>query len=455
MQKIPVQIVDASTFAVDSKIHVRLTEGLFQHARRLVSWPLLFIYFALVWVQVDGQPWLLFDFSQRRILLFGTSLSWHDLPLLAGIMIAGTSLLFFMAVGWGRVWCGFACPQSIWTWVFIRIEQWTEGRANIRARHENQPLRGTFVIRRISKHLLWISFSIFTAVTFTGYFIPIRELVSDLLTWHVTAGTLGWLACMAALTYLNAGLVREKICLHACPYSRFQGVMFDDQTRTVSYDKNRGEPRSNKRTADDNNGDCVDCGLCVQVCPTGIDIRDGLQAACIDCGACIDACDAVMEKIQLPKGLIRFCSEDQLANRSSTLWRPRLFAYLLVFITTSAAVVYGFSGKTELLVEIRRDRGALFHQLDENTICNRYLFKLESFNPELQQFNLSVSGLPNLRLEGTASIDAENFGQWLPYRICALTSLLTPLPARSELQVHFRTNDFELIKITTLMALNR
>lgn len=451
MQKIPVQIIDASTFAVDSKIHVRLTEGFFQHLRRLISWPLLCIYFALVWLQVDGQPWLLFDFSQRRILLFGTSLSWHDLPLLAGIMIAGTSLLFFMAVGWGRVWCGFACPQSIWTWVFIRIEQWTEGRANIRARQENQPLNGSLLLRRISKHLLWVSFSIFTAVTFTGYFIPIRELVSDLFTWQAGAGTLGWLTCMAVLTYLNAGLVREKICLHACPYSRFQGVMFDDQTRTVSYDKNRGEPRSSKRSSDGSSGDCVDCGLCVQVCPTGIDIRNGLQAACIDCGACIDACDTVMEKIQRPKGLIRFCSEDQLEKRSSPLWRPRLVGYLLVLLTTCAAVVYGFSGKTELLVEIRRDRGALFHQLNEETICNRYLFKLENFRSERQQFHLSISGLPTATLEGNKTIKQESFGQWLPYRICALK----PLPPRSEVSINFQNNGFKLTKNTTFIAINR
>ena len=444
MQKIPVQSIEPSSL-VDNKIHVRLTEGFFQQCRRLISWPLLMVYFVLVWIQVDGQPWLLFDFSQRRIILFGTSLSWHDLPLLAGVMIAGTSLLFFMAVGWGRVWCGFACPQSIWTWVFIRIEQWTEGRANIRARHESLPLRGGILIRRISKHLLWVSFSIITAVTFTGYFIPIRELVADLWLWQAGASTLGWLTCMAALTYLNAGLVREKICLHACPYARFQGVMFDDQTRTVSYDKSRGEPRSNKRMADGSSGDCVDCGLCVQVCPTGIDIRNGLQAACIDC------CDAVMEKIHRPKGLIRFCSEDQLAKRSSPLWRPRLVAYLLVLFSTSAAVVYGFSDKTELLVEIRRDRGQLFHQLDETTICNRYLFKIESFNPELEEVQVTVSGLAAAKLEGVTTISAENFGQWLPYRICAST----PLTDNKALLIHFSSTNFSYQKSTTFLAKNR
>ncbi len=450
MQKIPVQIIDPSPF-VDGKIHVRLTEGFFQQCRRFISWPLLALYFALVWVEVDGQPWLLFDFSQQRILLFGTSLSWHDLPLLAGVMIAGTSLLFVMAVGWGRVWCGFACPQSIWTWVFIRIEQWTEGRANVRARHDNQPLRGGLFVRRISKHLLWISFSIVTAVTFTGYFIPIRELVADLWSWQAAAGTLGWLVCMAALTYLNAGLVREKICLHACPYARFQGVMFDDQTRTVSYDKSRGEPRSNKRMADGSSGDCVDCGLCVQVCPTGIDIRNGLQAACIDCGACIDACDAVMDKINRPKGLIRFCSEDQLAKRNSPVLRPRLIAYSLVLLCTSAAVVYGFSDKTELLVEIRRDRGQLFHQLNETTICNRYLFKIESFNPALQTLHVTINGSTNAKLEGAEQIGADNFGQWLPYRICAST-LLTQ---NKTLQIHFSSKNFEFQKSTTFITQNR
>jgi polyferredoxin len=187
MEKIPVVQDYTPPYARDGKFHVRLTEGRFQTLRRLSSWPMIALFFGLVWVQVDGQPWLLFSFAQRQIILFGHALSWHDLPLLAGLMIAGACLLFFMAVAWGRVWCGFACPQSIWTWLFIRIEDFTEGRASERARADGKPLGGARLLRRIAKHLLWIGLSLLTALTFTGYFIPMRELVSDAVQLQLTA----------------------------------------------------------------------------------------------------------------------------------------------------------------------------------------------------------------------------------------------------------------------------
>lgn len=225
MEKIPVVQDYTPSFAEDGKIHVRLTKGRFQNLRRLTSWPLMALFFGLVWIQIDGQPWLLFSFAQHQIVLFGNALSWHDLPLLAGLLIASACLLFFMAVAWGRVWCGFACPQSIWTWLFIRIEDFTEGQASKRARAEGQPLRGERLLRRIAKHMLWIGLATLTALTFTGYFIPIREIVSDAVQLQLSPAISGWLAIMAGLTYANAGLVREKICLHACPYSRFQSVM--------------------------------------------------------------------------------------------------------------------------------------------------------------------------------------------------------------------------------------
>ncbi|WP_136680815.1 cytochrome c oxidase accessory protein CcoG [Neptunomonas sp. XY-337] len=444
MQKIPVQQVDPVALTAADKIHVRLTEGRFQNLRRFISWPLMFAYFALVWVQFDGRPWLLFDFAERHILLFGNTLSWHDLPALAGIMIAGACLLFFLAVGWGRVWCGFACPQSIWTWVFIRIERWTEGRATERAKNEKLPLRSTRLARRVAKHLLWIAFATLTAITFTGYFIPVRELTSSLLTGTASLSVIGWLICMAALTYTNAGLVREKICLHACPYSRFQGVMFDLDTRTVMYDAARGEPR---RGAESTQGDCIDCGICVKVCPTGIDIRDGLQAACIDCGACIDACDAVMEKIKKPLGLIRFASEKQLQKAPSPIYRPRLAGYFAVLTLAVSGVVYGLQQPTELLVEIRRDRGALFYSPQQDVVCNRYLIKIENFGDEAQ-FSLSLESNLDARLEGKTAIATHEMGQWLPYSVCATE----PEQARQKIAIAFTGLDVHVTKETTFIT---
>lgn len=418
MKNIPVVQDHSPPYAREGKFHVRLTEGRFQNLRRLSSWPMIALFFGLAWVQVEGQPWLLFAFAQHQIILFGHPLSWHDLPLLAGLMIAGACLLFFMAVAWGRVWCGFACPQSIWTWLFIRIEYLTEGRASQRARAEGQPLRGRRLLRRLCKHLLWLGLASLTALTLTGYFIPIRELLGDALQGELSATVTGWLIIMAALTYANAGLVREKICLHACPYSRFQSVMFDRDTRTVSYDAKRGEPRSNRRRADANSGDCVDCGLCVQVCPTGIDIRNGLQAACIDCAACIDACDAVMDRLKRPRGLIRFASEPRLEGRASPLLRPRLAGYAGGMLVACGAVFYGFGDTTRLLVEIRRDRGALFTRLDEHTLCNHYRIKVETFGDD-KRVEVTLSGQQGFELFGATRLDlSENNSTWLPYRVC-------------------------------------
>ncbi|NRP28584.1 Ubp3 associated protein Bre5 [Marinobacterium sp. xm-d-420] len=449
MEKIPVVQDYTPPFARDGKFHVRLTEGRFQNLRRLTSWPMLALFFGLVWVQVDGEPWLMFSFAQRKLILFGNALSWHDLPLLAGVMIAGAFLLFFLAVAWGRVWCGFACPQSIWTWLFIRIEDFAEGKANKRARADGESLSSILLLRRVAKHLLWIGLATLTALTFTGYFMPIRDILAAATELELSAAIIGWIVIMAGLTYANAGLVREKICLHACPYSRFQGVMFDQHTRTVSYDARRGEPRANKRNADTNSGDCVDCGLCVQVCPTGIDIRDGLQAACIDCAACIDACDTVMEKLNRSKGLIRFASESQLKGQPSPFLRYRLAGYGAVMIAACSAVVYGFTDITSLLVEVRRDRNALFTQLDEHTVCNNYRIKVEGFADADESVAVSVTGEGEFQLFGPALIDlSENNSTWLPYRVCAQNME----QSRSVLTFQFRGEAGVVSKDSTFLA---
>lgn len=449
MQKIDVVEVHAAPATSDNKLHVRLTEGWFQNLRRFISWPLLALFFGLVWVQHDGQPWLLFSFAQHKIILFGAAYSWFDLTILGGLMITGAFLLLVMAVAWGRVWCGFACPQSIWTWLFIRIEDITEGRARTRAREAGQPWTGNRLARRIAKHLLWLGLAACTAVTFTGYFIPVRELVTSAIHWQMSPAVLAWLAIMASLTYTNAGLVREKICLHACPYARIQAVMFDEHTRTVSYDQPRGEPRAHKRNAGSDTGDCVDCGLCVQVCPVGIDIRDGLQAACIDCGACIDACNQVMAKTHRPTGLIRFTSEALLQGKSSPLLRKRLVGYSAALLAAGSAVVYGFATTSDLHIAISRDRNALVTRLGENHICNNYRIKVEGYNPALAAVDVSVTGNGELELFGPKQINlAQDEGEWLGYRVCnyAATPGVTPL------LFHFQAQDAAVEKETTFLA---
>lgn len=451
MEPIPVINQPSTTTAVGGKIHVRLTQGFYQNLRRLVSGSLLFLYFALVWIQVDGQPWLLFDFGQHRIFLFGTEFSWSDLPLMAGLMIAGTALLFFMAVGWGRLWCGFACPQSIWTWLFIRIEQITEGRASVRRKNEQKPLQGSILGRRILKHLLWAVLAFVTALSFTGYFVPIRELVADMAALELSIYSLFWIIMMASLTYVNGGLVREKVCFHMCPYSRFQGVMFDRDTRTVTYDAVRGEPRNHRSHKDDGTkaGDCVDCGLCVQVCPTGIDIRNGLQYECIDCGACIDACDAVMEKTGREKGLIAFRSENQVLKQASPLWRPRLLTYMLVMLVAAGSVLWGFTQRTEILVEIRRDRLQLVQELDDGTVCNLYRVKVESFTGTTDAIKVDVNADFEVAVNGLSEVNPSELNQWLPYRICANT---TDLNGNQPMQFALNNSNGSAVKDTVFMT---
>ena len=458
MNRIPLHTITPST-SPDSglsgrKIHVRLTEGKYQTLRRLISWPMILAFFLLVWIEVDGQPWLMFDFQQRRILLFGSHFSWHDLHILTGLMIAGACLLFFLAVAWGRVWCGFACPQSIWTWMFIRIENWTEGRASHRARQAHLPLRGTRLLRRLLKHLLWILLSCATAITFTGYFLPIRDMAQQLLAFDTSWMLAGWLLSMSVLTYLNAGLVREMICLHACPYSRFQAVMMDESTRKVSYDDTRGEPRAERKTvistsqpASQAKGDCIDCGICIQVCPVGIDIREGIQAACIDCGACIDACDQVMDKIDRPRGLIRFASEKQLQRVPDKLLRPRLMGYLLVTLLAFSAAAYGVISKRDLVAEIQRDRGALYQVMPDGQTCNFYQVRVESFNPVLQQVRVTLPD-ETLKLYGPDELILDHKGHWSAYRICAEE----PNAGVTRFSLHFTSGSAEVIKQNSFIA---
>lgn len=431
-----------------SKIHVRLTEGRFQNLRRLISWPLLLAFFGLVWVQVDGQAWLLFDFTQRRIVVFGRYFSWQDLHIMTGMMIAGAALLFTLAMAWGRVWCGFACPQSIWIWLFLRIEHWVEGRSTQRARSEHLPLRGLRLLRRSIKHGLWLLLALATSLTFTGYFVPIRDMLMQLVTMEASLPLLTWLLCMTLLTYLNAGLVREQICLHACPYSRFQGVMMDDATRKVSYDRIRGEPRRSSEHPQPAVDACIDCTLCVQVCPTGIDIRKGMQAACIDCAACIDACDQVMHKTDQPTGLIRFASEKALRGESGGFWRPRLVGYLLITLVALFATGYGFVSKKELTAEIRRERGELFRWLSDGQLCNFYHIKVEGFDPTLTQVQVKLLNQPELQLYGPEYLPLDNRGDWVAYRICTTSPQASTLP----LLVQFTANKTVLVKKSSFIT---
>ena len=445
MQKIPVK----DTTHNEGKIYVRLMSGRFQTLRRIISWPMLTAFFLMAWLRIDGEPLLMFSFSSHRILIFGLELSWYDLQLLGGLLIAGATFLFFLSMLAGRVWCGFACPQSVWTWIFIRIEDWVEGKANRRAKQDKQPLQTSVLFRRLVKHGLWLLVSVLTAVSFTGYFIDVYELLDEAMQFELPIYVVVWLLTVIGFTYLNAGLMREQICLHACPYSRFQSVMLDQHSKVVSYDLNRGEPRSIKQSAHQSEkGDCVDCTLCIQVCPVGIDIRQGLQAPCINCGACIDACDSVMKKLSKPLGLIRFASESELVGEAYQLVRPRLIGYLTVMLIALSVVAYGFTQTTDLLVEFNRERDVMYTVQGNGEICNFYKVKAEVFNLGASSMHIAVQP-SHYKVYGKTDIElTSGDAYWRAVRLCTEQ----PTPGKSDIEMLFTAADRSLVKPTTFFA---
>jgi cytochrome c oxidase accessory protein FixG len=303
----------------------------------------------------------------------------------------------------GRVWCGYTCPQSVWTWMFMWCEQVTEGDRNQRIKLAAVPWSAGKLLRRTAKHGLWLAISLATAVTFVGYFTPVRELVADLATWQIGGTALFWVLFFTGATYINAGWLREQVCIHMCPYARFQSVMFDKDTLIVSYDATRGESRGPRKKGSDPKaqglGDCIDCQMCVQVCPTGIDIRDGLQIACIGCAACIDACDSIMDRMGYARGLVGYSSERALEGGKTHLLRPRLLGYATALVLMIVALVWMGATRSQLSVDVIKDRG-MFRENAAGEIENIYNLKLINKTQEAQRYRLELAETEGFRLQG-------------------------------------------------------
>jgi cytochrome c oxidase accessory protein FixG len=321
------------------------------------------------------------------------------------LIIAALSLFFFTAL-LGRVWCGFACPQTVWTEAFIWMEQWTEGTRSQRMKLDKAPWNWNKLRRKGSKQFLWVTFSLWTGFTFVGFFVPIRELGPELLTFSAGGWATFWTLFYGFATYGNAGYMREQVCKYMCPYARFQSAMFDKDTLIISYDEKRGEPRgSRKRGADPGTlglGHCIDCTLCVQVCPTGIDIRDGLQYECIACAACIDACDSVMDKMNYPRGLVRYSTEHSMEKGETRILRPRVFVYAALLLLLVGGLVTSMATRTPIILDVIRDRNFLYRELPDGGIENIYTLKVINQRDEARNFRLTVDGVPGIEIDGVS-----------------------------------------------------
>jgi cytochrome c oxidase accessory protein FixG len=417
--------VAQSLYAKAEKIYPREVHGLFARLRVLGVLGLLGIYYITPWLRWDGHQALLLDLPARKFHIFFITLWPQDFFYLAVLLIIAGLMLFFVTALAGRVWCGYACPQTVWTEAFLWIERKVEGNRMQQQKLDALPMGARKLRIKATKHFLWIAFSAWTGFTFVGYFSPITELGRHLLAFNIGPWETFWIIFYGFATYGNAGFMREQVCKYMCPYARFQSAMFDKDTLVVSYIPVRGEPRgSRKRSVDPaaaGLGDCIDCTLCVQVCPTGIDIRDGLQYECIACSACIDACDDVMDKMGYEKGLIKYTTEHAMQGGKTHIFRPRIVIYAVILLAIFAAFVYSFSQRISLGLDVIRDRNTLYRETADGLIENVYILKILNMDGAEHQYDLSVSGIPGLTLhKDMAVIRVESGGVMeLPVRLRA------------------------------------
>ncbi|PMM18775.1 cytochrome c oxidase accessory protein CcoG [Vibrio breoganii] len=396
-------------FNPSNRIYVRASKGVFQKLRRYGAWFLLLLFALVPWIPYGERQAILLDIGQQQFNFFGTTLYPQDLTLLALLFMIAAFGLFFITTFLGRVWCGYLCPQTVWTFMYIWFEEKLEGAANKRKKQDSQPLTASLALRKTLKHLAWFTIALLTGLTFVGYFVPTNELWLDFFTLDATFWTYFWVLFFAVCTYANAGWMRSIVCIHMCPYARFQSAMFDKDTFIVGYDKKRGEdrgPRTRKANPSDLGlGDCIDCNLCVQVCPTGIDIRDGLQYECINCGACIDACDVTMDRMNYPKGLISYTTEHKLEGTHTKIMRPKLIGYGLVMILMLGFFVMQVASVEPAGLSVIRDRTQLYRTNSDGFIENTYTLKIINKTQQTQSYNLDVSGLTDVEWYGRQTIN--------------------------------------------------
>ena len=403
-----------SLYAASKKIYPRSVEGIFAYWRWIFVVLTQLLFYGLPWLEWGTRQAVLFDLASRRFYIFGLVLYPQDFIYLTGLLVISALALFLFTAVAGRLWCGYACPQTVYSEIFLWIERKVEGDRSARMRLDDADFSLEKLVKKWYKHLIWIFFSIWTGFTFVGYFTPIRELAMEFFLTNMSSWELFWVFFYAFATYGNAGFMREQVCKYMCPYARFQSAMFDHDTLIVTYDTARGEPRGPRSKKAEvgalNLGACVDCTLCVQVCPTGIDIRNGLQYECIGCGACADVCDTVMDKMGYARGLVRYSTQNAMDNqwtpqqRWQRLMRPRIQIYTMILVAVTIALLVSLGLRTPFKVDVVRDRSTLSRITEYGTLENVYRLQIMNAAERVQTYRLSVKGLPQLKITSETEV---------------------------------------------------
>jgi cytochrome c oxidase accessory protein FixG len=409
-------LAELSLYEVRRKIYPRAVHGWFAAWRWALVWATQIVFYGGPWLTWNGRQALLFDIAHRKFYLFGLVFWPQDIIYLAVLLILSALALFLFTALAGRLWCGYACPQTVYTEIFLWIERKIEGDRNARMKLDRQKAGARKIALKGAKHAAWIAVALWTGITFVGYFTPIKELCANLLVFSAGPWETFWALFYGFATYGNAGWMREQVCKYMCPYARFQSAMFDQDTLVITYDAKRGEPRGKGG----DKGDCVDCGICVQVCPTGIDIRQGLQYECIGCAACIDGCNQVMTKVGKPQKLIRYSTLRAMEGKPTRVLRPRVLVYAAILASIATAAAASLYLRTPLKVDVIRDRAAIAREVEGGLIENVYRLQIMNTTEQARAYIVSVRGLPEIQVWGEPTVG-----------VPAATSRMVPIKVRA------------------------
>lgn len=420
-----------------NKLFVREVKGFFNSWRWVFVWLTQIVFYGLPWLQYNGRQALLFNIVERKFYLFGLVLWPSDIIYLSFLLIISALALFLFTAVAGRLWCGYSCPQTVYTSIFMWVERKVEGTHHAQKRLDKSPLTINKFARKTAKHVIWVVIALWSGYTLVAYFTPIRELFRETMTFSLGSAESFWILFYGFMMYLFAGWMREQVCKYMCPYARFQSVMFDADTLIVTYDAARGESRGPRKKNIDpksqGKGDCIDCGVCIEVCPTGIDIRKGLQMECIGCGLCIDGCNDIMDKMGYPRNLIRYDTENGMSQKLSKneLWkrllRVRVLIYAGVLTALIAGTAFSLSHRSVVKMIIERDSRTVARTLEGGLIENVYRIQVSNADEKPHTITLSAHGLNGINIAGVSSIDLPA----LSTQTVALKVQVDPLKARA------------------------